>query len=268
MIREMKQEALGALKGNWGLGVGGTMLYFVLSYVLSLIAVFVVMIPGVFLLIGMGFLGAFEEEALTAGAVIIFMIFYAVLAIASLATYGVTMYGYTNMCVQLSRGKNTTVDSLFEGFRGFKKMIKAMKTMVLIFIYTGVWVLFLLLGVLLIFAGESSSSSDGFLSFILLALLLISFIVMIIMYFSYAMTYYVMVDHPEYSALEAMKESKALMKGHKQNLFMLWLSFIGWGILAIMTFGIGLLWLYPYVMTTTAVFYNKISNHNETKHEH
>ena len=48
------------------------------------------------------------------------------------------------------------------------------------------------------------------------------------------MTYYVMVEKPEYSVSQAMKESKNLMKGHKLDLFLLWLSFIGWAILAIL----------------------------------
>ncbi len=56
-----------------------------------------------------------------------------------------------------------------------------------------------------------------------------------------------------------MKESKSLMKGHKLDLFLLWLSFIGWVILAILTFGIGFLWLSPYMGTTTSHFYRYIS---------
>ena len=51
-----------------------------------------------------------------------------------------------------------------------------------------------------------------------------------------------------------MKESKNLMKGYKLDLFLLWLSFIGWALLAILTLGIGFLWLSPYVSTTTAHF--------------
>ena len=82
---------------------------------------------------------------------------------------------------------------------------------------------------------------------------------MIVMYFSYALTYYVMIENPEYSVSQAMKESKNLMKDHKLDLFLLWLSFIGWAILALLTFGIGFLWLSPYMSTTTAHFYRYIS---------
>ena len=46
--------------------------------------------------------------------------------------------------------------------------------------------------------------------------------------YSYAMTPYVLMEHPEYSANEAITESRRLMDGRKWNLFCLTFSFIGW----------------------------------------
>lgn len=80
----------------------------------------------------------------------------------------------------------------------------------------------------------------------------------LVMAFAYAMTPYVMMDHPELSAWEASKVSRQMMKGHKFDLFYLELSFIGWDILSILTLGIGLFWLTPYMMTSMAAFYNDI----------
>ena len=80
----------------------------------------------------------------------------------------------------------------------------------------------------------------------------------IIKSFSYAMTPYIMVDHPELSCTEAIKESEKLMNGHKFDLFYLYISFIGWFILAIVTCGIGLFWLMPYVETAQAAFYQDL----------
>ncbi|MGG3971250.1 DUF975 family protein, partial [Geobacillus stearothermophilus] len=37
----------------------------------------------------------------------------------------------------------------------------------------------------------------------------------------------------------------------------LYLSFLGWGILSLLTLGIGLLWLIPYVYTSLAAFYDE-----------
>ncbi len=50
----------------------------------------------------------------------------------------------------------------------------------------------------------------------------------IIKFISYSMAYYILLDHPEYTASEAIKKSQVLMKGHKLDLFLLSLSFIGW----------------------------------------
>jgi len=75
----------------------------------------------------------------------------------------------------------------------------------------------------------------------------------------YSMTFYIMNDHPELKPLEAITKSKEMMRGHKWDLFVLYLSFLGWAFLCIFTFGIGYLFLAPYMETTVANFYQKIS---------
>ena len=82
----------------------------------------------------------------------------------------------------------------------------------------------------------------------------------IIKAFAYAMTPYILKDYPELSANQAINLSRKMMKGHKLDLFILQLSFIGWGILTLFTAGIGTLWLMPYMMTTQAAFYQDIKN--------
>ena len=81
----------------------------------------------------------------------------------------------------------------------------------------------------------------------------------IIASYSYAMTEYILADHPELSASEAISRSKQMMDGNKWRLFCLQFSFIGWSILCSFTFGIGNLWLTPYKQAATAVFYREVS---------
>ena len=81
----------------------------------------------------------------------------------------------------------------------------------------------------------------------------------IIARYSYAMTGYILAEHPELTADEAITSSKAMMEGNRFRLFCLELSFIGWGILCAFTFGIGNLWLRPYKQTAIAAFYREIS---------
>jgi uncharacterized membrane protein len=75
---------------------------------------------------------------------------------------------------------------------------------------------------------------------------------------AYSQTYFLMRDHPEYTILQAITESRKRMNGFKGEFFLLNLSFIGWGILALLTFGIGFLWLVPYVYASQATFYNEL----------
>ncbi|MBY0596268.1 DUF975 family protein [Bacillus bingmayongensis] len=260
MISEMKREALQSLKGKWGLGVGSTILYGILSYIVSLVATLIVIIPFVLVFMSLGSsINLFEEETATIGFIVTFVIFYVLMILVNLGTYGITAYGYTNVFLNISRRQGATIDALFEGFRGFKRMMNAAKAMLLISLYSGIWIPFVLMIIVGLLGDETRGAGEGS-AIAFFVLLFISFIVMIIAYFSYSMTYYVMIDNPEYGALQAMKESKAIMKGHKMDLFLLWLSFIGWAVLAMFTLGIGFLWLCPYFTTTTAHFYQHISN--------
>lgn len=80
----------------------------------------------------------------------------------------------------------------------------------------------------------------------------------IIKAYSYALTPYILKDNPELSANEMIDLSRAMMRGHKFDLFCLHLSFIGWAILCIFTGGIGTLWLMPYMLTAQAAFYQDV----------
>lgn len=87
---------------------------------------------------------------------------------------------------------------------------------------------------------------------------LLFFIPGIIKSYSYSMSYFVLAEHPEMSATEARKESIRLMRGNKLRLFCLEMSFIGWVLLSIVTCGISMFWVAPYIATARAVFYEEV----------
>ena len=80
----------------------------------------------------------------------------------------------------------------------------------------------------------------------------------IIMAFAYAMTPYILEEHPEIGAWEASRVSQKMMRGHKFRLFRLNLSFIGWALLCVLTLGVGFLWLVPYMQMSQAAFYSDL----------
>lgn len=136
--------------------------------------------------------------------------------------------GYSNsMRVLLETGDNRLTNNSFS--LGFGNWLHVVWGMILSTIYIFLWTL------LLIIPG-------------------------IIKSYSYALTPYILVEHPEMSANEAIEESMRLMDGHKFDLFYLQLSFIGWAILSILSLGLGIFWLIPYQMTAQAAFYRDIKN--------
>jgi uncharacterized membrane protein len=86
----------------------------------------------------------------------------------------------------------------------------------------------------------------------------------IIATYSYSMTPYIMIEHPEIGVNEAIRRSKQLMKGNKWRLFCLQLSFIGWYFLASLFFGIGYLWVNPYTESAKAAFYRDLVKDDDT----
>lgn len=84
---------------------------------------------------------------------------------------------------------------------------------------------------------------------------LLFFIPAIIKQYSYAACFYIKQACPEMSANDCITKSREVMKGHKWELFVVDLSFIGWDILATLSFGIGYLWLIPYIQVTKANYF-------------
>ena len=78
--------------------------------------------------------------------------------------------------------------------------------------------------------------------------------------YTYAMTPFVMHDNPDMPVRECLNRSRRMMDGYKMKLFLLDLSFIGWVLLSIITCGIGMLWVIPYMQTARVEFYEQLKN--------
>ena len=85
---------------------------------------------------------------------------------------------------------------------------------------------------------------------------LLFFIPGIIKTYAYSQTFFLVVEYPKLSIRKAIRVSQEITKGHKLDIFVTQMSFLGWSILALLTAGIGFLWLRPYYyMTMTNVFH-------------
>ena len=132
-------------------------------------------------------------------------------------------WGLTVSLLRNQREESVDLENLFDGFRG-GRYTRVFCALFLVNLFTFLWAL------LLIIPG-------------------------IIKAFSYALTPYILLDEPELTARQAITRSCEIMQGRRWKLFCLSLSFIGWGILSLLTFGIGFLWLAPYMNASIAAFY-------------
>ncbi len=139
-------------------------------------------------------------------------------------------WAYVVAFLRLLRRQEVGIDNLWDGFRQY---LRIFTTMLLRGIYTFLWAL------LLIVPGIMKA-------------------------YSYAMTDYILVDNPELSDDRAISKSKEMMEGHRMDLFLLHLSFIGWALLALLTCGLGFLLLYPYMETAQAAFYEDLKQEQQT----
>jgi uncharacterized membrane protein len=76
--------------------------------------------------------------------------------------------------------------------------------------------------------------------------------------YSYAMIYFILAENDSIGPLEAIAKSKEMMRGNRWKFFCLFLRFWGWGIVCILTLGIGFLWILPYLYVAFARFYDDL----------
>lgn len=87
---------------------------------------------------------------------------------------------------------------------------------------------------------------------------LLLFIPGIIKSIAYSQMFYLLVEYKELSVTQAMHISIIITKGHKWDLFIMYLSFIGWILLSNLTLGILDLWLIPYMNMTYVNAYHAL----------
>ena len=149
---------------------------------------------------------------------------------AALILVGVLNVGLAFAMLGIVRGANVEFKDFFSGFNNFGTNCGAG---ILVGIFTFLWsLLFVIPG--------------------------------IVKSYSYAMTFYILADHPEMTATEAITASRKMMDGHKFDLFVLQLSFFWWYLLCYLTFGIAYFYVAPYIAASTAKFYDTIKVDFET----
>jgi uncharacterized membrane protein len=84
---------------------------------------------------------------------------------------------------------------------------------------------------------------------------------------AYSMTPFILADQPEVGAQDALKLSMAMTDGHKSEIFVMYLSFIGWTLLGTLTFGIlDIFYVVPYMSLTLGGYYDELKRAWQAEH--
>ena len=78
----------------------------------------------------------------------------------------------------------------------------------------------------------------------------------------YSMSYYILIDNPNMTYREVLKESKNIMRSHKLSYVILQFSFIGWLLLSVITLGLATVYFGSYYEATITNFYEHINHKN------
>lgn len=130
---------------------------------------------------------------------------------------------------------------------------------------------FILFGISLIsmlptFAGLAIVYFYDSLTWLFVALILNIIGMVLSMYISltYNLVFYILLDNPDLSPVQALKATRQLVYTHKKRYLYMQFSFLGMLLIAGLSFGIGMLWVEPYMTQTVTLFYLDIKDELDT----
>ncbi len=109
----------------------------------------------------------------------------------------------------------------------------------------------------IVFIAASVRFSDSLIIFALF-LLLCGAVCILLVGLQFPLVYILLIDHPHMGVIEAFQTSARKMQGNKGRYFYIQLSFIGLGLICVLSCGIGMLWFFPYVIQTIIEFYRDV----------
>lgn len=234
--RELKALARNALKGHYATLIGATVLLGIFSCILELIPQTII-----------------RNGDTPVALVLQFVVTLIVGVLAYLLQLGITA-----MILRMIRGQYFGVGDLMYAFQHHPDR----------FIIVGI-IEILISAVLqlpadiLLYNAESGDASRALLgSLLLLAASIISLIIML----GFALCEMLLIDNEDLGAIDSIRQSFALMAGNKGRLFYIEISFFGLALLAVLSCGIGMLWLTPYMLTTEVFFYMDVCGELDQPH--
>ncbi len=224
---QIRAEARNSLTGKWGKAALLTLVFGVISYLISFLLNFLPVVG----------------------------------AIINLVITPVLAFGFLVSIIKLKRNEEVGyIDFFKNGFNQFGKVWGVIGQTILKMILP---VIALIISIVLIAIGGAgaivSGEGMGFLAILGMILYIVSLVWVIIKGFSYVLAQYILYDNPDMDSKSIVENSEELMQGHKWAWFWLPITFIGWFFLGALSFGIGFLWIMPYLQVALVVFYEDLA---------
>ncbi len=232
---ELTRRARESLSGSWGSAIGLIVIAYVLLFAVILISSFIPLAN----------------------------------LVAQYVLMPPIMVGVIMFFLSLLRREPVNVGQLFGGFAAFGPSVLAQLLLALIGLG-----LVLVLAIPFIAAVAAILASSGGLSALfndgpspemarsipsIIALLVIFYVLLIVVVtwiqLRFSMVWAILADRPSTGAVAALRRSVQIMRGRKWKLFCLMFRFFGWSLLAMLTCGIGFLWVIPYMCASYTAFY-------------
>ena len=216
----LKQNAKRVLAGSyWRVFLVWLLITLGVSAVASALSYVLILVPTIFV----AFATINSPDAYVAGIILIYLLLIVVMVIFNAFVSSPLSVGGIRYMME-NRAGYPPIDTIFSTFRDKAQYLNVAKNMLLLWLEIfGFSLLFIIPGIVR----------------------------------SYQLVYvpYLLAENPYLSYKRAKELSKAMSNGEKMEIFVLQLSFIGWYLLGLLTCGLGLYFLMPYVYATMAELY-------------
>ncbi|WP_461207379.1 DUF975 family protein [Clostridium sp. DL1XJH146] len=277
--KEIKRKARESLKGKWEEIVIFSCIYFLIIKVFYLL----------FLVVDLGDLLNFipHDKNFIANQGLSIKLIFIIFNINKFFFSGILIYGLSYLSIYSVRDEYCDNKIVFKKSKKLKIFIKTCFINISIAIRKMIWTIFMLdiiiiLGLVVFTPCFIDMLSRGYLydilqfsilpvdiqemlvqnSLIVFAILLGIIIIYFIIIVKYNFAFFIAVDGENKNFMKCIKTSKEIISEYRIKLLFLYLSFSGWVLVSIITFGIGFVLLKIYVHTSIAVFYDDIKEIN------
>ncbi len=187
------------------------------------------------------------------------VLYYAIMFLVSVLT-GLFTSGNAYLYLKLICGHPVSVADLFYGFRLCPDKAVAMQAWIALITYIGSLPQIILNYLMMTNLNHPDRAIKLMLPYALS--LILSGVITVMLTLFYAQAFFLLHDFPQYTAKELLRKSRRLMVHHKGRLFYLYVSFLPLMLLGLLSWGLALLWVIPYISATEAAFFLDLIQHN------